>query len=354
MLALVAGLVASVSVVPAGAQTPEVDYDVDDDGLIEISSLAQLNAIRWDLDGDAAADVYPPSKDGYTGHDPDGATKYAAAFPNAAANMGCPADGCDGYELAADLDFDTNGNGSADSGDDFWNDGKGWVPLMGGERINTGEKEERFTDQVGSAYNGDRPHSLARMFTAVFEGNGRTIANLYINDSGRFYVGLFGYIGPGAHVRNLGLSDPNSDSGVKGNQVVGALAGILEGGRVSGVYSHVDVSVSRSDAGGLIGTNWRQGVIVESYATGDVSGHDSVGGLVGMLNQAGATAVYATGNVTTSNSNAGGLVGFRPGGYVRAAYATGDVTVTNGYYYNGSNWYLPNQNNAVAGGLTGL
>ena len=32
--------------------TVTVDYDTDDDGLIEVSSLAQLHAIRWDLDGD--------------------------------------------------------------------------------------------------------------------------------------------------------------------------------------------------------------------------------------------------------------------------------------------------------------
>ena len=28
-----------------------VDYDADNDGLIEVSNLAQLNAVRWDLDG---------------------------------------------------------------------------------------------------------------------------------------------------------------------------------------------------------------------------------------------------------------------------------------------------------------
>ena len=28
------------------------DYDKDDDGLIEIETLAQLNAVRWDMNGD--------------------------------------------------------------------------------------------------------------------------------------------------------------------------------------------------------------------------------------------------------------------------------------------------------------
>ena len=36
----------------ADTKTSTGDYDADNDGLIEISNLAQLNAVRWDLDGD--------------------------------------------------------------------------------------------------------------------------------------------------------------------------------------------------------------------------------------------------------------------------------------------------------------
>ena len=56
------------------------DYDADDDQLIEIDSLAKLNAVRWDLDGDGTASS-------------GNATTYAAAFPGAAAGMGCPDSG---------------------------------------------------------------------------------------------------------------------------------------------------------------------------------------------------------------------------------------------------------------------
>ena len=326
---LAAGLAVPVSAGPAWAQnpTPSVDYDADDDGLIEVSSLAQLNAIRWDLDGDGAADVYPPDRDGRTGHDPDGATKLAAAFPNATAGMGCPSDGCSGYELVADLDFDTNANGQADAGDAYWNGGKGWDPLIGGEAIYDGEAQRRFSDEVGSKYYGDRPNPRARMFTGIFEGNGRTIANLFIDDPDRWFVGLFGYIGPGGHVRNVGLSAPNPDSRVRAAWRVGALAGALEKGRVSGVWSDLDVSGSYG-VGGLVGSSRRYGFVVESYATGDVTGVKFVGGLVGMLVDAGAAASYATGDVTTTGCLGGGLAGMRPGGNVRATYATGSVTGT--------------------------
>ena len=59
-------------------QQAGVDYDVDNDWLIEVSNLAQLNAIRWDLNGDGIVDE---------GGDAAG---YSRAFPNSIEGMGCP------------------------------------------------------------------------------------------------------------------------------------------------------------------------------------------------------------------------------------------------------------------------
>ncbi len=107
------GLYAAFSVVAAvlmllALETPAVgqsgDYDLDDDGLIEINNLEQLNAVRWDLDGDGVADSDEAVDSG------DNADAYTAAFPGALSGMGCPPDGCAGYELARDLDF---GNASS-------------------------------------------------------------------------------------------------------------------------------------------------------------------------------------------------------------------------------------------------
>ena len=83
--------------------TPEpnkIDYDSDDDGLIEITKLEQLRAIHYDLDADGLV----------TGTNQ---SKYRAAFPNATAYtgstaLGCPSTGCDGYELRANLDFNAD------------------------------------------------------------------------------------------------------------------------------------------------------------------------------------------------------------------------------------------------------
>ena len=95
-----------------------LDYDADDDGLIEVTTLKQLDAIRHDLDGDGI-----PTD--------DGVAAYTAAFPAPIERMGCSgADGCAGYEIMADLDFDTNGSDDDDD-DTYWNHGAGWTPIGG-------------------------------------------------------------------------------------------------------------------------------------------------------------------------------------------------------------------------------
>ncbi len=154
-LAVVLAVGTFVSDGSAVAQNVNVDYDPDNDGLIEVSSLAQLNAIRWDLDGDGSVDESSDS------------TNYSSAFPNAVSGMGCPSTGCEGYELTADLDFDTNNDGKTNvAGDAYWNYGDGWDPIGG-------------------------------KFSGKLDGNGKTISNLFIDataaDKDDSY-GLFAFV----------------------------------------------------------------------------------------------------------------------------------------------------------------
>ena len=83
-----------------GADAVVIDYDVDDDGLIEVSDLAQLNAMRWDLDGDGSLAS-------------TATITYGAVFPGCdvatSTLMGCPLGECVGYELVADLTFPASG-----------------------------------------------------------------------------------------------------------------------------------------------------------------------------------------------------------------------------------------------------
>ncbi len=114
----------------AFAAGDRVDYDLDDDGLIEINDLADLNEIRNHLDGAA---LYGES-------------------------TGCPEEGCNGFELTTDLDFDTNADGQMSELDTYWNDGEGWEP-------------------IGS--------SSSNAFTGDFHGNGHQIRNLLVTSKAR-------------------------------------------------------------------------------------------------------------------------------------------------------------------------
>ena len=238
-------------------------YDTDGDGLIEVSNLTQLNAIRWDLDGDGS-----PSSN---------ATGYNAAFPNAVAGMGCPDSGCSGYELISDLDFDTNGNGRADAGDAYWNDGEGWVPI------------------------GD---DFEAAFKTFFNGGGHTISNLYIDRRDAKYAGLFG---------NTGFSGSNSWVGLNNN--IGGLA-LVNVDVQGGTYS-----------GGLAGSNGL--VIVACSVTGVVGGGGDVGGLVGNNFSGTVIASYSAASVA-DGSDTGGLVGSNFSGTIIASYSIGSVSDYNG------------------------
>ncbi len=279
----------------------ELDYDGDNDSLIEVSNLFQLNAIRWDLDGDGSAT------------DP----AYAAAFPGASAGMGCPSAGCTGYELTADLDFDTDDTGSVDSRDGYWNDGEGWDP-------------------IGEAHN--------RSFAATFEGNGHTVSNLFIDRVHTNDIGLFGNTSAGSVIRNVGLLSAGitgswssgglvgynrgtiTESYVAGNVTgsnrVGDLVGWNHGGTVTGSYATGNATGSRY-VGGLIGLN--MGTVGNSYTTGNVTGVESVGGLVGDNYTGTVTNSYATGNVT-GETLVGGLVGENDDGTVTDSYWDTETT----------------------------
>ncbi len=285
--------------------TPLIVYDLDFDGLIEVSSLAQFDAVRHDLDGNGE-----PSA--------SGAVEYLAVFPDEGSTLDC-AGGCKGYELEADLDFDTNGNRRIDSGDDYWRSGSGWAPL-------------------GS--------SSTSAFSATFDGNGHTIKNLFI-DGTAAYVGLFGFADRSSVIRDVGVLNADVSTSNRSPGAAGILAGRTAGnvvqsyargsvfgygyvgglvgwsgggGEISSSFALAGVSGSRS-VGGLVG--YVAGLVDRSYANGSVSGDSSVGGLVGY--SVGEVHIsYATG-IVTGSSSVGGLVGTAGEGRIEHSYAVGPV-----------------------------
>ena len=249
------------------------DYDLDDDGLIEVTNLAQLNAIRHDLDADGNATH----------------ADYASAFPRretgSSGRMGCPSGACTGYELDANLDFDTNGDGSVTTaGDDYYNANSGWEPI--GTAL--------------TAFNGD------------FKGNGLTINNLYINRTSNIAVGLFGKIDSSARIESVSITNAN----VTGLQQVGALVGDNNGGEIVACYTAGSVSAAQN-GGGLVGiSEGSNAKILSSYSTASVTGIGSspahLGGLLGRFSAGVVTHTYATGLITRGSGGStyiGGLIG---------------------------------------------
>ena len=82
--------------------------------------------------------------------------------------MGCP-DGCTGYELAADLDFDDPASYASGEVKGSWTSGEGWLRI-GSEGSN---------------------------FATVFDGGGHIVSNLYVNRVDNDVAGLFGFVGSG-------------------------------------------------------------------------------------------------------------------------------------------------------------
>ena len=259
--------------------TPQrIDYDRDGDGLIDITTLAQLNAIRWDLNGDGVV------------ADSD-TTNYNAAFPGrdttSSGRMGCPSGTCTGYELFASLDFDENGDGDiTQTGDPtYWNSGMGWNPI----------------GTFSTPYQGD------------FKGNGHTINNLFISRGNVNTIGLFGEVDTGVQIETVGVT--NAD-------VTGALyTGILVGSNNGTIVAcYTTGSVTGTDrVGGIVGYQGRNAAVINSsYSTAAVSGNNYVGGVLGQKFGS-VTNSYSTGRVSGS-SNVGGLIGSSSQGSTTNSY----------------------------------
>ena len=338
LLALAAVLAISQPVPAAPAAVPAqttVDYDAADDNLIDIANHAQLNAIRWDLDGNGVS-----ANAGYATASPNAATTMGCASIDHDSNAGAPDQPtCRGYELVANIDFDA---------DAYWNGGAGWDPI------------------------GD----LSNRYTTAFKGNRYIIDNLFINRSTSASQGLFARTNATARIESLGVTNVNiteQDSTailVCENQgeiiacfTTGSVAGRHRSARLiayrSGSSSNVRSSYSttsvngQQNTGGLVGSA-TGGSITNSYATGRVSstgGHSTVGGLVGSVSQffGGVTVTTSYYDSTTTGCVSGGYNGCTgsAGSAGGTSKATTQIQTPTGYTGDYSDW------NANIDGVTG-
>jgi len=183
--------------------------------------------------------------------------------------------------LINDVDISEYGKGAV------FNDGKGWIP-------------------IGNSDN---------MFMGTFDGNGKKIHGLYINDTSLNDAGLFG---SAATVKNVWVVDADITAGNSVGIVAGRIGMVSHydgGGGIQNCYTSGTVN-GKNSVGGVVGRVGAElvdrsagGSIIDCYSASNVSGGDDIGGIVGSVIGASEVATnYFTGTVSGEN-NVGGIAG---------------------------------------------
>jgi len=147
----------------------------------------------------------------------------------------------------------------------------------------------------------------------------------------------------GNNYGNSTITDCFSSATVTAGGYHGCDAGGLVGNNqaeIKDCYANGDVTGSsssishgRSEIGGLVGDN-SGGTIQDSYASGEVSGNESIGGLVGYTNYGEISGSFAVGDVA-GTYGVGGLVGYTNNAtIIENCYSRGNVTRSSGTYTN--------------------
>lgn len=127
-------------------------------------------------------------------------------------------------------------------------------------------------------------------FNGSFDGGGHQITGLFISRSGispsASYQGLFGKVGSGGLVKDLGIAYAN----ITGGTYVGGAVGYVNGGTVQ-----------------------------NCYVSGSVSGDTYVGGVAGIVVSGTVQSCYAAGSVSGTSYYAGGVVGDNGGSVMDCA-----------------------------------
>ena len=180
--------------------------------------------------------------------------------------------------------------------------------------------------------------NIERDYKGTFDGNGKTITNLYINATQEF-MGLFGYTYQST-IKNLTFENAN----VTNTQDI---IGILVGDAGSGsTLQNIKISETCQIkggiyTGGIAGILYGNAYNCVNYAT--VQGKEKVGGLFGSYQRTGnsITACANYGNVTATSQRVGGLVGEFSGGTIQDCANYGNVKGANsvaglaGYVHDG-------------------
>ena len=258
------------------------------------------------------------------------------------------------------------------------------------DKVNAGSRylNARLTADIeleGSPSNQWTPIGSTRTnsYLGSFDGEGHKITGLYISSAGADFLGFIGVAGStdttGAapEIKNLTVS-----ATITGDRYLGAIAGYIEGAKISGCSSVVTISGNRL-VGGIVGAGYggtvtdcsASGTVTGSYDAGGIAGYSYsreiaitdcssfatvkgglyAGGILGYSMSDSGTITGCLSQSTVSGSNyAGGIIGYSRG-TVTNCTAAGTVTVTGDYTYAGGivgyNDYTSSVENCITSGV---
>ena len=165
------------------------------------------------------------------------------------------------------------------------------------------------------------PIGNGRMYCGTFDGNGKTIRNLYINSTIMF-KGFFGYANSGS-IKNITFDNAK----VKNTHYngTGILTGAFEKCTIENIKTLANCSVEGTyNTGGIAGTG--TGNISNCENRAMVNGTNNVGGIVGNSSDNTISSCANYGAVTGTESGVGGMVGFFISGTIQNCANYGDIS----------------------------
>ena len=165
------------------------------------------------------------------------------------------------------------------------------------------------------------PIGNGRMYCGTFDGNGKTIRNLYINST-IMYKGFFGYANSGS-IKNITFDNAK----VKNTNKFGT--GILTGGFEKGTIENIKILANCSvegteNTGGIAGAG--AGYISNCENRAKVNGTNGVGGIVGSSYDNTISSCANYGAVTGTEYGVGGIVGYFGTGAMQNSANYGDIS----------------------------
>ena len=178
--------------------------------------------------------------------------------------------------------------------------------------------------------------NIENMYQGTFDGNGKTIRNLYINDISEFIgipceAGFFGYAEKGS-IKNITFDNAKVKT-TADDYCTGILVGVA-GSCIENIKILVNCSVEgKNYVGGIAGRANGDIGNCENHAM--VNGANFVGGIVGEYTYSGKsiTSCANYGDVTGTGNSVGGMAGYFVSGTIQNCANYGDIT---GIFYVGN------------------